>query len=167
MKDELMYHVDEEDKVIGVVPKDDIEKNHLTCRGAAAFVFNNQGKIFIHQRSFDKESFAGYYDFLVGGGVKFGESYEEAVKREIQEEVGFNNFSVNYLFKEKAQSKRNIWLGIFKCISNDQVKIQEDEIIHGKFVSIERLKKMIKTEKFCPNLFPILRRYLEEHHETT
>jgi len=51
-----------------------------------ALIFNDQGEIFIQKRP-DEGLMAGLWEFP-GGKVEAGETYEEALRREIQEELG-------------------------------------------------------------------------------
>ncbi|MFZ5377014.1 MAG: NUDIX domain-containing protein [Patescibacteria group bacterium] len=52
-----------------------------------AMIFNDQGEIFLSKRSQGASNERGCWE-TPGGGVKFGEKLEEAVKREIHEEYG-------------------------------------------------------------------------------
>lgn len=61
----------------------------------AAFVFNPQGKLLVCERA--KEPAKGTLD-LPGGFVDFGETAEEAIVREVQEETGLRLHTVKYRF---------------------------------------------------------------------
>lgn len=52
----------------------------------AALIIDQQGRVLLTQRT-QKQSFAGYWEFP-GGKIEEGESPEEALTREIQEEIG-------------------------------------------------------------------------------
>lgn len=52
-------------------------------------VFNEQGRVFLVKRGPDARNECGKWDFP-GGGVEFGERYEEAIKREIKEEFNMD-----------------------------------------------------------------------------
>jgi 8-oxo-dGTP diphosphatase len=47
------------------------------------------GKVLVVRRSVDDDFLAGYYE-MPGGGIDKGENHEQAVKREIQEELSLN-----------------------------------------------------------------------------
>lgn len=55
--------------------------------GSAAVVEDSRGRILLTKRN--KEPMKGYW-VLPGGGVKFGETIEDTVKREIKEETGLD-----------------------------------------------------------------------------
>lgn len=54
---------------------------------AGAMIFNNRGEIFLSKRSKNTTNEKGHWE-TPGGRVEFGESLENAVKREIKEEYG-------------------------------------------------------------------------------
>ena len=54
--------------------------------GVTAFILNDNHQVLLIRRS-DKEKFLPNYYEMPGGKLEFGESMEEALKREIREEV--------------------------------------------------------------------------------
>lgn len=54
---------------------------------AGAMIFNDQGKLFLSKRSQNCKNERGHWE-TPGGSVEFGETLEEATKREIREEYG-------------------------------------------------------------------------------
>ena len=53
--------------------------------GVGALIFNSEGKVFLARRGPKARNESGKWDFP-GGGVEFGETVQDAVKREIKEE---------------------------------------------------------------------------------
>ncbi|PTM21588.1 NUDIX hydrolase [Lactobacillus sp. PFC-70] len=56
-----------------------------------AFLFNPAGQVLLQQRALNKLNFPGYWDTSSGGAVKAGETIEEAMHREMTEELGFDH----------------------------------------------------------------------------
>ena len=83
---EYMAVVDENDRVISKKAREEITAKKLLHRGIAVFVFNSKGEIFVHKRNRNKKYYPGHYDAIVGGGVKYGETYNKGAKREVKEE---------------------------------------------------------------------------------
>lgn len=116
--DEEMDLVDNNDTVIGRVYRTDAY-NSLICnyRVVNAFLINSSNKIYIPIRSSNKRLFPNSYDFSVGGHVKQGESYLEALFRECKEEL---NIDLNILkvkeilylnpHKDNVSSFMKIWM---------------------------------------------------------
>ncbi|MBW2971083.1 NUDIX domain-containing protein [Candidatus Woesearchaeota archaeon] len=160
MEDEIFPVVDEQDQVIGSATKTKARDDNLLHRGAAVLLENSKGEIFVHKRTMTKEVAPGLYDVQVGGGVRFGESYEEAAKRELEEEVGIKNPKLELLFDYRMRSARtNAWLRVFKCVYDGKLKLQKEEIEHGGFVSYKVLDEMLKTKNFCKDGVQILNKY--------
>lgn len=55
--------------------------------GVGAAIFNDEGKLFITKRGKKAKNERGKWE-IPGGGVEFGETFKEAIVREIKEEVG-------------------------------------------------------------------------------
>lgn len=54
-----------------------------------ALIFNDQGEVFLNKRSQKARNEKGSWE-APGGGVDFGETREEAIKREVKEEFGID-----------------------------------------------------------------------------
>jgi len=76
--------------------------------GTGAMIFNSEGKVFLAKRGEKSRNERGKWDFP-GGSVDFGEKCEEAIKREIIEEYGFEIEIlsllevVNHIIKDEGQ----------------------------------------------------------------
>jgi 8-oxo-dGTP diphosphatase len=58
----------------------------LSCAGA--LILDDDGRIFVQRRSPARKLFPNCWD-VVGGHLEPGESYEDALRREVQEETGW------------------------------------------------------------------------------
>jgi 8-oxo-dGTP pyrophosphatase MutT (NUDIX family) len=118
---------------------------HLTVLGVLR---RPDGKYLITRRRMDKEWAPGWWE-IPGGGVRAGESAEDAVKREILEETGVD------VSKEKGEcvfsykrvspaEKNNYFVDIFQFtvdIPADAVKPQEKEVMEYAFATAEEIRK--------------------------
>lgn len=152
--------IDENDSVIGKVPRDEIRSKVLLHRGVLIFVFNSKGEIFVHKRTETKKIYSGYYDLACGGGVDAGEGYEEAAYRESSEELGLKNQKLKFLFKERYKSDiDNTLVSVYKTVYDGKITLQKDEIVSGKFMPLKDLNELIKKEKFCPDSLMMFRKF--------
>lgn len=88
LSNELLDLVDENDNVIGGKRRSEIYAENLSnFRVINVFVINSKGELWIPRRSSTKRIFPLCLDMSVGGHVESGESYEEALKRELKEEL--------------------------------------------------------------------------------
>jgi len=86
--DELVDIVDHDDNVIDVVTRRAMRARRLRHRAVYIVVIGSDGRVLVHQRSFDKDIAAGWWDIAVGGVVGAGERYDDAAVREVAEEIG-------------------------------------------------------------------------------
>ena len=162
MTEEMVHIVDENDNVIDTVPRSEMRAKKLLHRAVYILVFNSQGEIFVHQRTFEKDLYPGFFDVKVAGTVTT-ESYDETAKRELEEEIGIKDAKPELLFKQRFITEtNNVWANAYKLTTDHELKLQEEEIISGKFMSIDEIKELMKKEKFTPEGIIIFKRYLED-----
>lgn len=93
--DELLDLVDENDRVIGNKKRSEIYREGLSnFRVVNAFLENSRGELLILRRSATQRLFPLSLDMSMGGHVSSGESYEDALRRELKEELDLNLDSV-------------------------------------------------------------------------
>ena len=88
-----------------------------------------------------KHTYGSAYWTTVGGGIQSGESLEQAVVREVHEEVGLvldNAFKIGEVFHEQEYKKDtvHVFLGF---TSQPDVRLDKAEIASAKWVSIKNL----------------------------
>lgn len=82
---EIVDIVDENNNVIGSASVAEAHEKRLLHRVAGVFVFDVEGSLYLQTgNKYDK------IDMSVGGHVQQGETYEEAARREMLEEIGLN-----------------------------------------------------------------------------
>ena len=86
--DELVDIVDENDVVVDTVTRREMRAKRLRHRAVFIAVQHSDGRLLVHQRSFDKDVRPGAWDIAFGGVVDAGEAYDEAAERELAEEIG-------------------------------------------------------------------------------
>lgn len=90
-QDEYLDLVDEDDNVIGKKKRSEVYAENLSnFRVVNAFLVNSKGEIWIPRRAANKRIFPLCLDMSMGGHVESGEAYEDALKRETQEELNID-----------------------------------------------------------------------------
>jgi isopentenyldiphosphate isomerase len=84
---EILDIVNEKDEIIGQDTKKNKFEKELISRNVAVFLRDSLGMFIIMKRSESKKSYPGRLDAAACGNVMAGESYEEAAKRELKEEL--------------------------------------------------------------------------------
>ena len=143
-------------------------------KGVSALIINkNQEFLLVNLQSFKVHFFA-----VPGGGLEDDESLDEAVYREVQEEVGIHKESLKCIgaSKQPVQFKLNLnrdgkayegserYFFGFRFIGNDdEIKLQESEVRSYKWVSFNDLKgyllfdnQLEETSEKIIELFPFL-----------
>lgn len=97
MEDELLDIVDDNDQVIGQQLRSEIYRNkQRNFRAINAFLMNSKGQLWIPRRTAHKRLFPLALDASVAGHVGAGETYLEAFKRELMEELRIDLDTVSY-----------------------------------------------------------------------
>jgi isopentenyldiphosphate isomerase len=81
--DELVDVVDEENEVVGVVPRRALRTENLLHRCTYVVVLNAAGELYVHRRTDTKDVYPGFYDVVAGGVNAAGESFYECARREL------------------------------------------------------------------------------------
>jgi len=164
MPAEIYDVVDENDNIIGKASREEVHKNNkLIHRSIIFFIFDKKGRIFVNQRTKNKEFFPEYWSLTFGGHVNSGETYERAVVREAKEEAGIEAkpFFMGTLKVRLPTESENS--KVFGFIADKKLKIDTFEIKQGKFMTMEKIEYKLKKDKFLPetkDLFKILKTFL-------
>ena len=131
------------------------------------WIFNLKGEILMQRRSANKPVFPDVWDVAVGGHVSAGESPQDAVIKEAQEELGIkiDKQKFKFICKTRFGTKMPdgwvnnifIWSYITKMdIQIAELKLQEEEVSGAKWFSLDELDKMLnnpaETEDFSPDI---------------
>lgn len=125
---------------------------HLTV---LALVKTPEGRLLITQRKADKE-WAHLKWEIPGGGVRAGETSEEAVLREVQEETGLKVLKeqgklIHTYRNDSPEEHNNYFVDIYQFIlpfTASDVHIQEDEVETFEISTIDNVRKIGENDDF-------------------
>jgi isopentenyldiphosphate isomerase len=154
--------VDDDDRVLARASRTRVHDEYLIHRSVMFFVLDENDCIFVNQRSDGKEMYPGYWSIAFGGHVLAGESYDDAVRREIEEETGLRvpPFLINTFQKRTADERENV--RTYGVRAHAELQLYTDEIEQGRFVTMAEMNEMIGRLNFLPET-PILLKTLNEY----
>jgi len=119
----------------------EMRAEHLWHRATAILVFNSNWELYVHQRTFSKDLWLGYYDIVAGGCVTGEETYLDNAQRELEEELGIAKVELVPLFKNKYETAENrVWTMVYRCTYDSPITTQAEEIISGEYLDASRAK---------------------------
>ncbi|SEG90594.1 Isopentenyldiphosphate isomerase [Actinacidiphila yanglinensis] len=158
---ELIERVDEHDRVLGVVERDEAVREQWPHRIAATICRDRAGRILVVRRAETMPRFPGHHDVMVGGAVDVGESYEAAAARELAEELSVR-VPVRFLFKFLCREGIGpIWVGVHEAVVSGALIPDPDEIAWQDWLTVAELCEVVDRWRFVPAGREALRRYLE------
>ena len=133
--DELLDIVDAHDQVIGQAARGEATARRLRHRCVFVLARDEDDRVFVHRRTPRKLVFPSMYDMFVGGVVGAGESYDDAAKREAEEELGVSGLSPTPLFRFLYESPQHTWWSaVYETRTPVAVRPQPEEVAWHAFL---------------------------------
>ena len=150
---ELLPLVDEEGRVIGSATRGQChDGSKLLHPVVHLHVFDSAGRLYLQQRPLWKDIQPGKWDTAVGGHVDAGESIQEALKREVREELGITQATMLPLFTYPYRSTTEYELvNAYYTVYDGLITPDIEEVADGKFWSIDDIKNAIGKNILTPN----------------
>lgn len=156
MDEEYFEIVDEDGEVIALAPRSECHGNPtLVHRTSHVVVIHPDGeRMLLQKRSLQKDIQPGKWDTAVGGHLMPGESFIDAARREMAEELGIpQETPLRFLFDSKIRNEvesenTKVYLAIFTGPFN----FPKEEIDQVRFWSIQEMLSEIDKGSFTPNL---------------
>lgn len=123
--------VDENDNILEIKPRDKVSKKDR-MRNVVVWLEDGKGNVLIHKRTMTKKSGPGLWENAAGGGVSYGETYEEAAYKELEEELGVSNIKLTLLTKNFFDGtngpKACAWYTGVTKLKEDEFDIEPKEV---------------------------------------
>ena len=156
---EMIDIVNERDEVIGEAPRKGIHSTNLKHRAVHIFIIDSKSRIWIEERAALCDTFPGYFNSSAAGHVAKGESYEQAAKREVEEELGFNDVKLERLHKLQASEETSNEFVAFFVGRTDQMPAIHSDTTELVSMGVDEIRQRIESgEKFVP-IFRMLFEY--------
>ena len=145
--------VDEEGHVIGSATRGECHNgSHLLHPVVHLHVFNSKGDIYLQKRPEWKDIQPGKWDTAVGGHIDYGETPEEALRREVREELGITDFTPEFVDKYMFESKRESELVyVNRTIYDGDIRPSAEELDGGRFWTMQEVHEAMGQDILTPN----------------
>lgn len=115
-------------------------------------VFNSRGEVYLQRRPTWKDIQPGKWDTAVGGHVDYGEAPEEALRREVREELGITDFTPiamgHYIF-DSHRERELVYVN--RTVYDGPVSPSADELDGGRFWTLDEVRQAFGKSILTPN----------------
>ncbi len=165
MKDnqnEIFPLVDEQGKVVGRATRGECHSgSRLLHPVVHLHVLNPRGELYLQKRPDWKDIQPGKWDTAVGGHIDYGETPEEALLREVREELGITDFKAEFVDRYVFESQRERELiNVYRTVYDGPIQPSKDELDGGRFWTKQEIREAIGKNVLTPNFESEYQRFL-------
>lgn len=147
--EEKVVLVDEQDRVLGLMEKQQAHVAGLLHRAFSVFIFNEKGELLLQQRAASKYHSPLLWTNTCCSHPRENETYLEAAQRRLKEEMGFScELKPSFHFIYKAQLGDNLFEHeldhVFTGTYSGEIHINPEEVEAFKWVSRQNLIQDMK-----------------------
>ncbi len=167
--EELFDVVNDDDIVVGTLPRSQVHAQGLQHRAVSIFVLNRRGELLIHRRSATKDEYPLLFTSSASGHVTAGETYDETAPRELMEELGLKA-TLRLLAKFPAsRDTANEHTAFYEAVTDDVPRPDPGEIAEIEWCDVALLARRIeeRPEEFTPPFRLLFRWWIENRERST
>ena len=139
--------VNENDEIIGYQERDDRNKTNIS-RVSALWLTDEAGNVLLAQRAFNKGHHPGKWGPAVAGTVEEGETYEQNIIKEAEEEIGLAGVKFTMSVKIRRSSIHEYFCQWFTAVVPHDYPFvkREGEVENIKWFSKDELIQFVKEK---------------------
>lgn len=145
--------VDEEGRILGSISRSEAHGGSMILHPVVHLhLFNSKGELYLQKRPVWKDIQPGRWDTATGGHVGLGESVDQALRREVGEELGITDFVPEALGHYVFTSDRERELVfVHKAVYDGPVSPNPEELAGGRFWTQAEIMANTGKGVFTPN----------------
>lgn len=150
---EIFPLVDESGRVIGSATRGECHSGTKLLHPVVHLhVFNSNGDVYLQKRPEWKDIQPGKWDTAVGGHIDYGETPEDALLREVREELGITDFKPQLIDKYvfESQLEREL-VYVHRTIYDGEIRPSAKELAGGRFWTMQQIRDAIGKNILTPN----------------
>ena len=150
---EIFPIVDEEGNVVGKATRGECHSGSMLLHPVVHLhIFNSRGEVYLQKRPDWKDIQPGKWDTAVGGHIDYGELPENALIREVREELGISSFTSEFVAKYAFQSSRERELVyVHRCTYDGPIRPSTEELNGGRFWTLQEIRAAMGKGVLTPN----------------
>ena len=154
---EMVDIVDDDDVVIATVTRARMRAERLQHRAVSIAVLGTDGRLLVHRRAVTKDVWPGMWDIAAGGVVSAGEDYDTAARRELAEELGITDATLQQLGAGRYRDDAVALIGRgYLAVSDGPFTFTDGEIAEVRWVDRAGLDALLASERFVPDNLALL-----------
>ena len=148
---EMLPVIEQNGEVIGQASRTYCHKARLLHPVVHLHLIDRFGNLYLQKRALSKENWPGCWDTAVGGHVLFGESFEEALYRESDEELGLTAFNPvllgESLYKDRVEREL---IAVYAAVGHFPVTPNPEEVSEGRWWRMDEIEDNLGKSVFTP-----------------
>lgn len=151
--------VSENDVPVSIVERGEVFELKANFRVVHVLVFNSRGELLIQRLSATRERHPGYWGSSVAGYLFAGESYEEAARRKLWEELRVQSAHLDPIGKTHMNDEGcTKFISIFAVVNDGPFEYDHEHISELEFVPLGKLRDLLSLaeNRFTPTFFYVL-----------
>ena len=149
---ELFPLVDETGSVVGSATRGECHSGSKLLHPVVHLhLFDSEGNLYLQQRPLWKDIQPGKWDTAVGGHIDYSEEVADALRREVREELGIEDFVPRFLMSYIFESEREREFVYVYSAVYDGAVCPSDELDGGRFWSMDEISAAIGNGVLTPN----------------
>lgn len=149
-QDEMFVVVDRNDNILGYKTRRECHHDpSLIHRTVGVIIYDGKGRVLLQKRSMTKDMEPGLWGISAAGHVTRGQTDDEAVRRELQEELGIDvplTFVKKFITVNDQESER---AALYRGVSDGPFRPEASEVSDIKFFEPREIK-LLTASKSLP-----------------